>query len=665
MANLPSADPKTVPECHFMPKSPDSPEATPFKTMGALAAAIEAGHFPDPIEDLRKARRAFEVHDIDGPAFAAFPLDPAEYETRVPKLGKRTPDVARKVAEAGLSGATYKQYRAAGKRLIERATGRAQACADRRAREDAWAALLDQLRTLRDVGLVHAAQIGGLAQLIDRARQLGIDPRDLVDPDAVARLLDAAETQTIRKIICKGLAGLNGLAGTPGLRDHLPEREVVVPRGKAREIAIPAHLEAEVRSWVVRAAKGLSPSTHNCIRAALRNYVATLALRGTDVNRADGLLPLFDETLIEDVFVAWVEDESLEPTSYVKYVGYLAKALDCNAGSEDADTAAHVDRLLGRAKEHKAIFTRGKAKVMGKRGQAWCRALVNDRARSDLFETQHLEYYARALQALAEAKENGLELARLSDPAAMAALPRKRRSLAKRLLRRARRFGLLAAYTAIALEGAPYRRTNMLGLRHTGKKKTFFDHLAGPDPHAVIKIPNEELKNGEALAAAGEELPPLTLRALVETDRAPEILKFYLKHIRPLFPGAAHSECLFPPVIPQAAPEAGLPKGTFDLWLADASAEIGLPMTSHHFRHGFVTLALEYGTATPRELAVVMGHTTTETLLKFYAFLDRDKGQARVQTDVAGRRAEAAARRGRAQARRKVRPAARPRRATG
>jgi integrase len=652
MTNLPVIDPKSVPEALSMPVSAACPDLPPFKSMGDLAEAIAAGLLPDPNQDLRKARGAFAVHDIDGPAFAAFPLDLAEYDVKVPKLGKRTPHLARKVAEAGLSEATYKQYRAAGKRLIGRATGRAQACADRRTRSDAWAALRDRLAMLRDVGLVLGAQIGALAALMDAARQTGIDPTDLEDPDAVARLLAAAETQAIRKAVRKGLRILNDLAGTPGLKEHLPRMPIEVPRGKAREIVIPAHLEVEVQAWIATTADGLSVSSRDGVRAALRRYVATLGLRGIDVEEATGLLPLFDDALVEDVFGAWAEGETLAPKSYVTYARHLAKALACNAGTDEAGRAAQAEGVLARARENRAIFARGKAKVMGRRGQEWCRALVNDRARSDLFETQHLEYYARALSALAEAKENGIDLVRLSDSEVMVALPRKRRSVARRLLRRARVFGLLAAYTAIALEGAPYRRTNMLRLRHTGQRKTFFDHLTGPDPHAVIRIPNEELKNGLALTAAGEDLPPLTLRAIAETDRAPEILKFYLKNIRPLFPGDAHSESLFPPVIPQADPAAGLPKGTFDIWLAEASAEIGLPMTSHHFRHGFVTLALEYGTATARELAVVMGHTTTATLLTFYAFLDREKGQMRVQTDVAGRRAEAAARRAEAVARR-------------
>jgi hypothetical protein len=221
----------------------------------------------------------------------------------------------------------------------------------------------------------------------------------------------------------------------------------------------------------------------------------------------------------------------------------------------------------------------------------------------------------------------------------MAALSEFDRGRAKTLLRRARMFGLLAAYSTIALEGAPYRRANILSIRHTGPKKTIFLHLGGRDPHACIKFPNEELKNGRRLTERGEELEAVTIRKRAEGDFGPEILSFYRDKIRPLFPEAEKTHCLFPPIEHVGTPETGFQAGTFDIWLAEGSAEIGIPLSSHNFRHGFCSIDINEGRRSMEDLARIMGDTVA-TIQRFYSWIDGKRSVQAVQQDTARRRAE-------------------------
>jgi len=201
-------------------------------------------------------------------------------------------------------------------------------------------------------------------------------------------------------------------------------------------------------------------------------------------------------------------------------------------------------------------------------------------------------------------------------------------------------FGAIAAFAAIALEGAPFRRSNILGLRYRGHERTFFSHLSEPDPFCVIEIPNHEVKNGPSLDLRGKTLPRIELRKWEDgpQDYAPEILAWYLETVRPLFGGAAETETLFPPVMnahPQ--PRDHIAKGTFDLWLAHCSAEIDLPLTSHRFRHARCSIALEFAECSLPELADYLGDAH-DTIGNYYAFIDRDRAAKRHQQNISNRR---------------------------
>jgi integrase len=336
-----------------------------------------------------------------------------------------------------------------------------------------------------------------------------------------------------------------------------------------------------------------------------------------------------------DLVLGWWSSTKIQSAStHFKYTTDVGALLSRHGLTEEASYIAGLTKVLARLKEGRAA-----GNAMSPKVRRWCEALIRDSQKVALFDRQHCEYFRLALEALTTAKKEGFDLRALSDPAKMAALPDMKSYRGLHLLRRARIFGVLAAFAAIAIEGAPYRRQNLLSVRHTGPRKTIHLHLSGPTPYAIVKFPNEELKNGEALTARGDELDPVTIQKRDEGDFGPEILKFYLKEIRPLFPTADRTHCLFPSVEQAHTVESGLLAGTFDVWLAEGSAEIGLPLCSHNFRHGYCTIAINEGRVSIEDLAKIMGDTVA-VLRKSYAWINGAASVVAVQKDTARRRAE-------------------------
>jgi integrase len=197
-------------------------------------------------------------------------------------------------------------------------------------------------------------------------------------------------------------------------------------------------------------------------------------------------------------------------------------------------------------------------------------------------------------------------------------------------------FGVCAALAAIELEGAPFRKSNALDLTTEGKPTTFFLPTKAEEPRYTIIIPNALLKNGDFLTLRSEELPPITIEEKCDSDHGVRILTWYFKEIRPLFPDWQRTSHLF------VAPRGGggrLPTATFDRWLLECSAEIGLPMTPHNFRHGYVSLQYNDDRSSLPELAILLGDAES-TLRKHYAFIDRMRTARDLQENVRQRRAK-------------------------
>ena len=536
----------------------------------------------------------------------------------------------------------------AARRLITEFTGAAAEKKERKGRDDAWTELQKRVGVLVSIGLLRSFSLRGLSSLTDACRMLHLAPTDLTNDTVVTLLkMDGSHHRTTLR---KGLKALDQLRDIPRLTDLLPAAPVMpAPKPAGRLVTLPQHLQASINTWVTHAAREkveearyehlagpLSKSTRDRYSAALSLWVETLLKTGADLPHGTGLTDLFSSDQANLVLGRWSSAEAQAASTHYHYVTDLAALLARHGHAEEASYVAGLKNVLSRLKKGRAA-----GKAMRPKVRRWCEVLLRDPQKIALFDRQHLEYFRLAQEALTTAKVEEIDLRKLSDPGQMAALPDAKRSRAKHLLRRVRMFGVLAAYAAIALEGAPYRRQNILGVRHTGPKKTIFLHLSGPTPHAIVKFPNEEVKNGKSLTERGEELEPVTIQKRFEEDYGPEILKWYLREIRPLFPEADKTHCLFPPIEQAHATETGFLKATFDIWLAEGSAEIGLPLSSHNFRHGYCSIAINEGRVSMEDLAKIMGDTVA-VVRKNYAWIDGKASVLAVQKNTARRRAEAA-----------------------
>ncbi|WP_243614604.1 hypothetical protein [Shimia aestuarii] len=615
-------------------------------TMQEAVAHVEIHGSKSQKQDIRKAKSAFAIHGFEGPDFDHFPAVLSDYEKAVPKLRGGMTALQALIHAAGIAEETYKQQQRAGRRLIEAVTGAKAAKLERRARDDEWAELLRRVDLLVAAGFFRKQNRIALTALVDCCRTGDISPSGLTLDRAEASLSSAPVAQ--RKRLRNGLKAFDGLRDIECLRPFLPPYPVtpaVKPAGRIS--TLPEPLQNAISNWVEVAAReqvddprhahmatALSASTRATYSAATSLYIQTLLELFPNLSNEVDLKHLFSENYIDCVLAAWGRNADLKTRTLAGYAADLGSLLHRN-GLPDAGTYV---RGLTKVLPY-LVEGRSAGKTMSPKVKKWCQSLLRDPRKTALFQIQHLEYYRRALEVLATAKQHGLELKTLSKPAVLAALPDRERSSVKAALRQVRMFGMMAAYAAIALEGAPFRRQNMLSLRHSGPKKTMHLHLRGRSPHVIIKFPNEELKNGRFLSERGEELEPITIEKRGAGDHAVEIIKFYLSEIRPLFPEADKTHALFPPLEKAVTSNDGFVASTFYIWLAEASGAIGLPMNSHNYRHGYCSIDINEGRRSMEDLAKILGDSVA-VVQRNYAWINAKQSVLNVQRDTARRRAK-------------------------
>jgi hypothetical protein len=577
------------------------------------------------------------------------PVDLAVYLAEIaPKFHKNNVRLLRDL-DGAYDQETYKQYQRGGGRLIRKFTGAWDSAVERRVRTDAWAELVGLLKDLATAGLVSEKSIAGLATLIDCCRSLAIEPQALSAHHA-EDLKDVLPAHKPWDLIPRGLRLLDTLRCHKILGEYLPVEAIgQIDVRYRREFVLPPGLAERIDGWVAVAARvqpgsscmaepgdPLKPCTYDRYRAAFRNYAYTAGETGLiDLDDVDDLSDLFEDELVAETFARWLDLEGkpggLSARSMHDYTVDLALLLERNG---HADAAAN---FRARSADHRTLKQgRQDGRRMSAKTRAWCCALLADEGKATTFETQHILYWRRGREALAEAADLGIDLRAVADPKLMRRLPKATRKAAKRLLRRARMFGICAAFAAIELEGAPFRKSNTLDLTTKGKPTTFFTPAKAEEPSYTIIIPNELLKNGDALTARGEELPPITIEELCSADHGVRILTWFFDEIRPLFPAWQRTSHLF--LAPRAA-DGRIPTGTFDRWLLECSNEIGLPLTPHNFRHGYVSLQYNDDRSSLPELAILLGDAES-TLRRHYAFIDRMRTARDLQESVRQRRAK-------------------------
>lgn len=616
----------------------------PF-TLKDRCVFIERHGTKTQIQDLRKARTVFTLHGIEGPDFDRFPADLKEYRERVPQLRGKMPALQALIQAAGISDNTYKQCWRAGKRLVEIGTGAAAEKQERKSRDDDWASFLETVDKLVAARFVLPQTRVSLTFLADHCRAIDIPLRS-INSTLVRQWMENGDASQ-RKRLKSGLRTLDHLRSTPRLRPLLPANPVAPPpkqRGRLKELPVNLQVLIE-RSVEVAAkeqvedekfkhlAKPLADATAASYKAALSSYFHTLLEVEKSFAESLKFQIYFTQSRVESVFAAWQTGTNISKRTKFSYASDVAIVLARNGHAEEADFVAGLIKVLPTFK-----LGRAENKIMSAKVKRWCQSLLRKPDKNKKFQIQHFYFFEQAREALDEAKRLGLDPVALSKPEELKNLPKHERAYPRLLLRKARMFGLMAAYSAIALEGAPFRRMNMLTLRHTGPNKTMHLHLSGSPQRVIIKFPNDELKNGAHLSERGEELEPIEIVKRGKGDIALEIIGFYLREIRPLFQEADKTHCFFPPLTTAKNAEDGFCKGTFYLWLAEASAEIGLPMTSHNYRHGYCSIDINEGRRSMEDLAKILGDTVA-VVQRNYAWINSKQSVENVQRDVAQRRA--------------------------
>ncbi|MZR14573.1 hypothetical protein GQE99_16255 [Maritimibacter sp. DP07] len=561
------------------------------------------------------------------PAILGHAVDLDVYLAVAPKFSKKNVKLTRKLSSIGMSPKTYKQYQSDGRRLIERHTGALEARRQLRERDDRFAELRGRLEDLVDAGLIDK-DIRDLGKITALTRRRGCDIHQ-IDRDFIAGLRDECATSDEFSKVKRGAKLLDAFRKFPTLLDVLPEEPIgdLSTLHRTRH-SIPEALELDLEKWVTaattqvpdfetEAARKMATETYadgtiGIYRAAFRKFVSA-ASQSVDVTKVNGLCALFGQETLETTVISLIREcDRSDGISARTLYNYFDKIrLTLRAVGHDEEAAA-VKKLID--KTPKLIEGRLAGEFMAPGVQEWCEALLADPRKRQVFEFQHEMYCTRARDALDTAAALGIDL---YTYAATGEIDDQYRSIATKLLRRARMFGVSAAFAALELEGLPLRKMNVLSLDMSGSLPTFFDHRDGDTSYFRVRIPNELLKNGVAMTKRGRRLPPADYHKGMDGCWAFDILEFYLDEIRPLFGGASESQLLFP-----AIENVGthLTTQTFDAWFAECSNEIGLPMTPHNFRHGYCSIEINEDLGVLPYLEVVTGDLAS-TLTRFYAFI--------------------------------------------
>lgn len=398
----------------------------------------------------------------------------------------------------------------------------------------------------------------------------------------------------------------------------LPEAPLPsLPPLRARE-ALPAHIDAAIVAMVDAVAnerdevtgkdsQPIAESTRLRYIAALRHHVRVLPHCPVDadlnydrpitdldgVNDPNTLFALehLKASIRRTEAVEHLPDTLSQASAYCYYTDILV-VLSRN-GLKDPEFFRQIksSRFLKEGREL--------AEGMRRATKEWCDKLLTDPERERRFSNLHRILQAKANKILDAARAEGRDPFddRLDD-------------LTPAELTKVRALGTAAASSAIEYAGRPIRRANVLGLRLRGSTANFL-------------LPNVDRPNYEFFLTAGEtkagkDEPPAPLRKELH---GPQVIAWYLKKIRPLFPHAAENIHLFPAV--ETAGKA-LNKGTFDAWFQRAASEADIPMTFHRWRHGYATLLLAIDWNNLQLAADMLGNTLS-VCSKSYAWIKKEK----------------------------------------
>lgn len=513
----------------------------------------------------------------------------------------------------------YKKWRADLRRAVMMATGATAAKEARKARDDGWAGLLAAVKLhTRDGGLIHAGAAGPVATLADIARRADLDPRHLGQSDIFVRLENVFQTPAEMNAVRKGFKTLSSYGFIPEIAAALPETPLAPPPPIRSRAVLPDHVDQAISRMVGVASMerdevagqdslSIGDATRARYMAALRHHLR--ALPHCEVDPDLGYLdPVTDLAGVNDVAALFALDHLKATIRRTEAVEHLPDTLSqASASCYYADILVVLGRNgLADAGFVKQIRTsrflregRELADGMTRDTRIWCEALVTDPAREKRFRNMHRILQAKADEILDKARGEG------RDP-----FDDRAGDLTFDELYLARSLGTAAAASAIEFACRPIRMANMLNLRFLGSTANF--HTPSPQrPDYGLFLSGSETK-------AGKDEPFAPLRKELY---GPQVMAWYLRVIRPLFPHAADNIHLFPAV---ETPGRPLGKGTFDLWFQKAAARAGLPMTFHRWRHGYASLLLAESWNNLQAAADMLGNTPA-VCANSYAWVNKKK----------------------------------------
>lgn len=464
----------------------------------------------------------------------------------------------------------YKAWRRKVIAAIKGCTGQLDEEKARRARQDDWADLIDIVQHLvnRSVAGEYPKQILiPIRKLADFSRQHGKRPNQV----SQAWLADVRSELGPNewKSVQSALDRLDALRVLPPIRDFLPE----LPFGKSAALrtnvlpGVPAHIAEEIVTWVNVATRGKfdpveqtyenanSPDDISFKTAALRKFVSSLSESKT-LGEGDSLKDLLtpdNATLVIRNWTAKTDGPGrISATTANAYKTAIQTVMARN-GVSPAELKQHL--------ENNKFLDKGKSqeKGMSPKVRHFCETLLGSKQRVLTFLSLHVEFRNKAQGLFDEYTRDDREMTRRETEAVRA-------------------LGTLAAVCAIETRGAPIRIENALGLV-IGEGRITFHLPSRMTDHATIDLAPEDTKNGNEIWA------PIVRGNL----NGLEVIEWYNKTIRPLYPNASSSPFLFPSI----ETTGSLQYKTFLGWFKRETRAAGLPMTPHNFRHGLASLLIQ------------------------------------------------------------------------
>jgi len=514
------------------------------------------------------------------------------------------------------SKGAYAKWREVLRRRIRTTLGLVDAQKALRTRIDGWTPFLALLTELsKDDGPVHPATLGAIRTFSDRTRAAGIDPCDLT-PQIVPGFLETLPTHEQEKS-ATALKALARLRIIRSIAAHLPadyDTACLVP---AARTPIPDSVRAMIAEMVETARydkRTYDEVSETCAEQFNEKTAATysaalvaLARAAHEAGAVDlGSLNCLDTLFSKHVRIAairhWINLAESETgfglrtaADYVRIIAQIGKA----NGLKTKDWRKNLKKNPHLKEGHAA------GEKMSPKNREFCERLIHKPGDVRTFLRQHILYQERANDILATDKP-----------------------LTEQMLRDVRRFSTCAAFSALEIRGAGVRKGSALAAECDGVNQNLFRKTMAHQKLFELRIAQKDMKG------AYVELPPIHIRD--DAYCGYDILDWYLQTARPLFDFVNPDFCeekkcaMATHLFVSEKSAAPLSGAMLYKWLTRSSAEIGLSMFPHNFRHGFATLLLARSWSNRGRAAAYLG-CSVGVLDTYYGWIDKRQKLEEVQ----------------------------------